>query len=1173
MVLLTVGSSIKTAYRSLFRRKIKNLSAILAIFLGVTLLIGVQITSATLSESFLTSLTLSQGETDLQFGSGTSGSYLNSSDINLVKPLVPGYAGIMPILLSNGPVTYESQLQEGVDYAGIPLDYNKTFGNFYDVNGNEMNITKLLSSNNSVLISKDLATNLGIDPSSFTPGSNVTTQFTKLNLIGYLNASDPKFTPFFTNTTFEKFLVNFTISGIYDSRPGIGSAESSSSGRVIFNIKTLQNFIKYTDPQVSFVNMTDPHFFPNPDNITDITIGLPMYFTYNITDKISYYYVAFKGDHFKTGEWTKEQLQEKYDFAVKNNPQVPSLYTNGTTVLFDNGTVKMVDYFTISSPRLSIYNVIDLFSTILNTFLNVLGILIITTGLLLITNIQLMSVEDREFQTGVLRAVGDNRRGILTKYLLETIVQGLVGGFFGLFGGLAFGWTVAYYLSGLFGTGSGSVNPVIPSSLVILALILGVIIAIITGVLPSIRASNVNIVEALRGIKTEFAEKSGRSFILLGIIVFIIGLRLLLENGLFNSANQYFWDTAGWNTVEEQTNIILGLGVALSGLGIILTRFIDRVKALNIMAIALWGLPVYGYLVSLHWVDSNSTSSYTDFLLVTIIEIVIGSVLLVGLNLGPVMDALRNILIRFDFTKGVAQVAPNLIKSHKTRSTLTFAIFAVILTLNVTVATLVATQEGQTIGKANEDSRGVDLSIKLSDPENTTFSYSSLIKGLDDRITDVIPFRSCTYCTKNNLPFTISTKDPKSSGYDSNKDVLPMQMFEVTKNQIIGNASTNKPLIDQNWRYDFYLSSSQINGFPDGVRQKVKDSMPDNQLSELSKEGWLDLFNTSYKMNAYNVSSFANFGSGGGTSFNFDLTNDSIIRDANGTAVQNPIVFSDSFILPTGSQIWIPMNGTGSNTQYQRFTIGGVLDSQRAGGFPFAPQTFGSGGFGDITVLGDILLPEQWIPYTSYFGTAPGSVPATSADAYNKYLVKTSLSIDDPGLQDIAIKIQNYTNTNNEGYRKLIDNNVIKATAVTIYSAIAQNLEAMNQITSFLQIYVSFGLIIGSLGMAIIAIRNVAERKREIGMMRAIGFPRSQVMIAVLLELFVLGIIGLIIGIVNGLLINYGLAELSGSDIVIPTATISIYLGFITVVAAIAGALPGWFAARIPASEALRYVG
>ena len=42
------------------------------------------------------------------------------------------------------------------------------------------------------------------------------------------------------------------------------------------------------------------------------------------------------------------------------------------------------------------------------------------TGMLLITNIQLMSVEDREFQTGVLRAVGDNRRGILKSVIVKT---------------------------------------------------------------------------------------------------------------------------------------------------------------------------------------------------------------------------------------------------------------------------------------------------------------------------------------------------------------------------------------------------------------------------------------------------------------------------------------------------------------------------------------------------------------------------------------------------------------------------------------------------------------------------------------------------------------------------------------------------------------------------------
>ena len=62
---MPITTNIKTAYRGLFRRKIKNASAILAIFLGVTLLIGVQITSATLRESFLTSLTLRLGEVDM----------------------------------------------------------------------------------------------------------------------------------------------------------------------------------------------------------------------------------------------------------------------------------------------------------------------------------------------------------------------------------------------------------------------------------------------------------------------------------------------------------------------------------------------------------------------------------------------------------------------------------------------------------------------------------------------------------------------------------------------------------------------------------------------------------------------------------------------------------------------------------------------------------------------------------------------------------------------------------------------------------------------------------------------------------------------------------------------------------------------------------------------------
>ena len=42
---------------------------------------------------------------------------------------------------------------------------------------------------------------------------------------------------------------------------------------------------------------------------------------------------------------------------------------------------------------------------------------------------------------------------------------------------------------------------------------------------------------------------------------------------------------------------------------------------------------------------------------------------------------------------------------------------------------------------------------------------------------------------------------------------------------------------------------------------------------------------------------------------------------------------------------------------------------------------------------------------------------------------------------------------------------------------------------------------------------------------------------------------------------------------VIPWNDIAVYLGFITLIALVAGFIPGWVASRIPPAEALRYVG
>lgn len=1139
-------ASLKIAKRSLTRRKTKNLSAILAITLGVTLMVGIQITTDTLENAFLTSLLVGEGEVDIRVSNATGG-FLTAADEDKIFVLAPDALGIMPELRSSGPIMVGSQFEPAAIMKGIPVDYPTEFGSFYDwQSGEEMNIKTYLEDNTSVLISSNLAEDLGLNKSSELPVS-LTTEFNNLSLKMMVNSTTGlpiiNFTtglPIFTvEFTIER--VELSIVGIYDSRiPGIGAANQG----VLFSLEGLQDWLSLLDVSRK-------------------------------KDIISSYLITYQTDHFSS-PIDEEFLQEHFDALEEALPQ--------KTV-----NNKLFDVYAIDSTRLTFMGIVDFIFDMMSAFLNVLGLLIIITGVLLITNVQLMSVEDREFQTGVMRAVGEKRRGIFRSMLFETLFQGFFGGIFGLFGGLIFGQIVASYLAGLFGSGSASVQPVINENVVIFSVILGVILGIFTGLLPALRASRVNIVEALRGIKLVFEQKSGRNLVLLGILLSIIGIVFLLSNNPnINEDLDYIWQIAGWDSIAEWENILLGAGFLFSGLGIILSRFIDRTKAFNLTAIVLWATPVFLFVVAMGegWI-SDMSGAALNLLIFSIVEIIIGSVLIVGMNLPLLMRVLRGSLIKISGVKGVAQVAPALISSHKTRSTLTFAIFAVVLTLNVTVASLVATNIDSSIGQSEEDSRGIDLYVTLSKPEAVLddSSYTEELYNLDSSITDIIGLK--TFSTTTDFTKFVATKDPYSSEFNPQSHLLPIGFTELRSNQIRGNAENAS---EDDWRYDFYLA-----GLPDGVRPEgmsttgfsFSDSdMTDDELLDLSKEAWDAFFDPAYEMSAYNVSFDLELLSSSDSldfeRFFQDLDEVEVLEDVNGTVIKKPIVFTDSFILPIGMQIWVPMNTSIYGfSNYQSFVIGGRFDSQRAGGFPLSESGFG-GAFGNggssgdsmSSSLGSIYIPERFSEFTNFFGEADGVTPTSRAfDQFDTYLIKTKYAIDDPAVETIVKDIEEFTNTENSGYRELINDSFIVATAISLYSKLESSLEMMEQMTNFLQIYVNFGLIIGAVGMAVISVRNVAERKREIGMMRAIGFPRLQVMLAALLELLVLGFIGLMIGVVNGLFINVGFANMLDVPVVIPWGTIGAYLSFITFIGLLAGAIPGWVASRIPAAEALRYVG
>ncbi len=104
-------------------------------------------------------------------------------------------------------------------------------------------------------------------------------------------------------------------------------------------------------------------------------------------------------------------------------------------------------------------------------------------------NIMLVSVTERTREIGVRKAIGAKTQTIKSQFLMESIMIGQMGGFFGIVLGILMGNIVSSMLKSSF---------VVPWVWVISGIVVCFIVGVVSGYAPAVKAANIDPIEALR---------------------------------------------------------------------------------------------------------------------------------------------------------------------------------------------------------------------------------------------------------------------------------------------------------------------------------------------------------------------------------------------------------------------------------------------------------------------------------------------------------------------------------------------------------------------------------------------------------------------------------------------------------------------------------------------------
>ncbi len=149
--------------------------------------------------------------------------------------------------------------------------------------------------------------------------------------------------------------------------------------------------------------------------------------------------------------------------------------------------------------------------------------------------------------------------------------------------------------------------------------------------------------------------------------------------------------------------------------------------------------------------------------------------------------------------------------------------------------------------------------------------------------------------------------------------------------------------------------------------------------------------------------------------------------------------------------------------------------------------------------------------------------------------------------------------------------------AESIAARVQENNRQSNGFFSLLKGFIGLGLVVGIAALGVVAFRAVVERRQQIGMLRAIGFGRSMVTAAFLVESLFVTLLGIVAGMTPALILANNLfsggefGNTGTTGFVIPWDQIGLFAAIALGAALLMTIIPSRQAGNVMPAEALRY--